>query len=124
MEVRARGNAFGVVGWSIGNGWLTLLVPVMIASINEKTFYIFAACNVVSIPIVYCLYPETANRTLEEMDLLFAHKSPWVWSAEKEFLRLKQENPDMIQAAKHGERQVDPEKGHRIHRDNTKPGEE
>lgn len=22
LAVRARGNAFGVVGWSIGNGWL------------------------------------------------------------------------------------------------------
>ena len=22
LEVRARGNAWGVVGWSIGNGWL------------------------------------------------------------------------------------------------------
>lgn len=27
LEVRARGNAWGVVGWSIGNGWLTLLCP-------------------------------------------------------------------------------------------------
>ena len=27
LEVRVRGNAWGVVGWSIGNGWLTLLCP-------------------------------------------------------------------------------------------------
>ena len=26
LEVRARGNAWGVVGWSIGNGW-TVCVP-------------------------------------------------------------------------------------------------
>ena len=27
LEVRAKGNAWGVVGWSIGNGMLTLLCP-------------------------------------------------------------------------------------------------
>ena len=38
--------------------------------------------------------PETAviaNRTLEEMDLLFASKSPFVWDEEKTFRRLKAE---------------------------------
>lgn len=32
LQVRAKGNAWGVVGWSIGNGWLTLLCPVMFSS--------------------------------------------------------------------------------------------
>ena len=35
LPVRAKGNAWGVVGWSIGNGWCTLLVPVMFARIHE-----------------------------------------------------------------------------------------
>lgn len=25
LEVRAKGNAWGVVGWSIGNGWLVIM---------------------------------------------------------------------------------------------------
>lgn len=37
LQVRAKGNAWGVVGWSIGNGWLTLLCPVMFDAIGEKT---------------------------------------------------------------------------------------
>lgn len=28
LAVRAKGNAWGVVGWSIGNGWTVLLTPV------------------------------------------------------------------------------------------------
>jgi hypothetical protein len=40
LEVRAKGNAFGVVGWSIGNGWLTLLCPIMFSSIGEATLYV------------------------------------------------------------------------------------
>ncbi len=103
LEVRARGNAWGVVGWSIGNGWLTLLCPVMFAALNEKTLYIFAACNVLTIPMVYCLYPESNQRTLEEMNLLFAADSIWVWDAERNFQRLVEENPELVQAARRGQ---------------------
>lgn len=100
LQVRARGNAFGVIGWSIGNGWLTLLCPIMFNHIGEKTLYIFGAFNVVSLPIVYCFYPETAKRTLEEVDFLFAAKTPWAWDAEKEFKRLSDE--DRIARANEG----------------------
>jgi hypothetical protein len=40
---------------------------------------------------VWALYPETANRTLESIDLLFSCKSPLVWVAEKNFERIKAE---------------------------------
>ncbi|KAL4951434.1 general substrate transporter [Aspergillus filifer] len=96
LAVRAKGNAFGVVGWSIGNGWLTLLCPVMFEAIGEKTLYVFAASNVIAIPMVWALYPESSQRTLEDMDLLFAADTPWVWDAEKTFARLKAENPGYI----------------------------
>lgn len=91
LEVRAQGNAFGVVGWSIGNGWLTLLCPIMFKNIGEKTLYIFAACNVLSIPMVWAFYPETNQRTLEEIDLLFASDSIWNWEAEKNFKRMEEQ---------------------------------
>ncbi|KIJ61771.1 hypothetical protein HYDPIDRAFT_96054, partial [Hydnomerulius pinastri MD-312] len=89
LEVRAKGNAWGVVGWSIGNGWLTLLNPVMFNAIHENTFHIFGIVNFLSIPMVWAFYPETANRTLEEIDLLFASKSPFAWDEEKRFMELK-----------------------------------
>ncbi|THU97327.1 general substrate transporter [Dendrothele bispora CBS 962.96] len=91
LEVRAKGNAWGVVGWSIGNGWLTLLNPVMFNAIHENTLHIFGIINFLSIPMVWALYPETANRTLEEINLLFASKSPFVWDEERNFQKLKQE---------------------------------
>jgi hypothetical protein len=61
----------------------------MFDSIGEKTLYIFAACNALSILQVWALYPETNQRTLEEIDLLFASDSIWNWEAEKNFARLK-----------------------------------
>ncbi|KAF8857869.1 putative MFS monosaccharide transporter [Acephala macrosclerotiorum] len=111
LEVRAKGNAWGVFGWSIGNGWLTLLCPVMFNSINEKTLYIFAISNVITLPMVWALYPESNQRTLEEMDLLFAAKTPWVWDAEKNFARLKEEHPEIANAAHKGQMIHDVETG-------------
>lgn len=117
LQVRAKGNAWGVFGWSIGNGWLTLLCPVMFSHIGENTLHIFAACNILAIPMVWALYPESNQRTLEEMDLLFAAKTPWVWDAERNFARLKAEQPDLVTAAHSGKRITEaedaPEVGHR-----------
>ena len=74
----------------------------MFANIQEKTLYIFGICNVLTIPMVWALYPESNQRTLEEMDLLFAADSIWNWDAEKNFARIKEEHPELVQAARSG----------------------
>src|SRR3954464_5475668 len=83
----------------------------MFANIKEKTFYIFAIANVITLPMVWALYPESNQRTLEEMDLVFAADSPWVWDAERNFKKLSEENPQLVQAARRGESIVDSETG-------------
>lgn len=83
--LRAKGNAFGVAGWAIGYGGGGLLVPVMLAGIGEKTFYVFGAAMISYIPLTYMFVPETTGRTLEQIDFLFASKSPFTWDQEKEF---------------------------------------
>ncbi|KAK4551623.1 hypothetical protein LTR86_011047 [Recurvomyces mirabilis] len=111
LQVRAKGNAWGVVGWSIGNGWCVLLLPTIFAALNEKTLYIFGGVNVLSILVVWALYPETNQRTLEEMNLVFASDSIWNWEAEKNFARLAEQNPNLVQAARAGSLTIDPETG-------------
>lgn len=83
----------------------------MFAAIGAKTLFIFGACNAITIPMVWALYPESNQRTLEEMDLLFASDSWWNWDAEKNFARLKEENPELVHAARKGNTVVDPETG-------------
>ena len=77
----------------------------------EKTFYLFGAVNFLTIPIVWALYPESNQRTLEEMDLLFASDSWWNWDAEATYARLKAENPELVQATQRGKSVIDPETG-------------
>jgi hypothetical protein len=74
----------------------------MFNAISEYTLFIFAGCNILTIPMVWALYPETNQRTLEEMNLLFAADSPWVWDAERNYRVLVEENPDLVKAAKRG----------------------
>ncbi|KAL8785325.1 MAG: hypothetical protein Q9195_008694 [Heterodermia aff. obscurata] len=111
LQVRARGNAWGVVGWSIGNGWTVLLLPTMFDALGEKSLYVFGAVNVATIPIVWAFYPETNQRTLEEMNLVFAADSWFNWEAEKSYKLLSEQNPELVQAAQRGHSVIDPEAG-------------
>jgi hypothetical protein len=43
----------------------------------------------------YCSSRLPFQRTLKEIDLLFAAKTPWVWDAEKNCARLKAEQPEI-----------------------------
>lgn len=61
--------------------------------------------------MVWALYPESNQRTLEEMNLLFASDSIWNWEAERNFKILKEQNPGLVQAAQRGMSVVDPETG-------------
>ncbi|KAN0116906.1 general substrate transporter [Hyaloscypha variabilis] len=101
LAIRAKGNAFGIVGWSIGCGSVSLAAPNMFQGLGPSTFYIHAVFNLFAILIVYCFYPETSCRTLEEIDLLFASNTLWVWDTEKRFQELKLEHSDLVHGVDH-----------------------
>ena len=46
-----------------------MITPVAFSTIGYKTYVIFAVINAAIFPSVYFFYPETAFRSLEEMDL-------------------------------------------------------
>jgi hypothetical protein len=50
--------------------------PVGIDRIGSRIYYFFMAVNLVCVPVVYLLYPETKNRALEDMDALFGKGLP------------------------------------------------
>ena len=64
-------------------------IIVMFSALGSKTLYIFGICNIITLPMVYCLYPETNQRTLEEINLVFSSDSIWNWEAERNFKELK-----------------------------------
>lgn len=59
----------------------------MLSRIGYGTFIFFGFMNILSYPIIYLLYPETAGRTLEEVNLLFTSDSLLVSKNMEEFHR-------------------------------------
>ncbi|KAG0151084.1 hypothetical protein CROQUDRAFT_37230 [Cronartium quercuum f. sp. fusiforme G11] len=87
LFVRAKGGCWSVVGWSIGNAVVTELAPFLFNAITYWTFILFGILNFFTLPNIYFLYPETSNRSLEDMNVLFESKSIWVHRAKAEAAR-------------------------------------
>ena len=49
----------------------------MFATLENRTYFLFAALNLIWIPIVYLFYPETKDRSLESIEGMFTTTSPF-----------------------------------------------
>ncbi|EIM87185.1 general substrate transporter [Stereum hirsutum FP-91666 SS1] len=72
LRVRTKANSISTMCNWIFNFLVVQVLPTMTTSIGWATFLIFAIANAIFIPIIYFFYPETAGRTLEEIDIIFA----------------------------------------------------
>ncbi|EUC38157.1 hypothetical protein COCCADRAFT_57611, partial [Bipolaris zeicola 26-R-13] len=85
VPLRIRGPANGL---STSANWLlnfvvVFITPIAFQRISYRTWIIFAVTNFAIIPLVYFFYPETAFRSLEEVDVIFqladdAPGNPWL----------------------------------------------
>ncbi|ORY71108.1 general substrate transporter [Pseudomassariella vexata] len=73
LRTRAPANALSTSANWIFNFLVVMITPVAFNSIGYQTYIIFAVINAFMVPSVYWFYPETAYRSLEEMDSIF-HK--------------------------------------------------
>ncbi|TFK43653.1 general substrate transporter [Crucibulum laeve] len=72
LRMRAPANAL-----STASNWMFNFLVVMVTgpsfeNISWKTYIVFASLNAIIIPAVYFFFPETAGRSLEDMDVIFA----------------------------------------------------
>jgi sugar porter (SP) family MFS transporter len=72
IKTRAKANAVSTCSNWIFNFAVVMITPVMVSHIGWGTYCFFAAMNLIFIPFIYFYYPETAGRSLEEIDLIFA----------------------------------------------------
>ncbi|TXT05971.1 hypothetical protein VHUM_03732 [Vanrija humicola] len=72
MAVRTEANAISTMTNWLSNFLVVQVLPTMIASIGHWTFFLFFMANIIFLPFIYLWYPETAGRTLEEIDVLYA----------------------------------------------------
>ncbi|KAK8076084.1 general substrate transporter [Apiospora phragmitis] len=72
IKTRAKANAVSTCTNWLFNFLIVMVTPIMVAKIGWGTYLFFAAINATFLPIIYFFYPETAKRSLEEIDIIFA----------------------------------------------------
>jgi sugar porter (SP) family MFS transporter len=107
LQIRAPANALSTsANWAF-NFMVVMITPVSFNSIGYKTYVIFAVINAFIFPVVYFFYPETAYRSLEEMDAIF-RKTKSYFSV----VSVARNEPRLY--GKHGELLVDYEEAERV----------
>ncbi|KAL6232683.1 hypothetical protein BDW75DRAFT_15794 [Aspergillus navahoensis] len=96
LKIRAPANALATSSNWIFNFMVVMITPVAFDNIGYQTYIIFAVINAFIFPVTYFFYPETAYRSLEEMDRIF-RKTKSIFSV----VRTAKEEPHMY--GKHGE---------------------
>ncbi|KAL2021847.1 hypothetical protein VTK56DRAFT_6621 [Thermocarpiscus australiensis] len=114
LRIRAPANALSTSANWIFNFLVVMITPVAFNNIGYRTYIIFAVINAFMVPCVYFFYPETAYRSLEEMDTIF-RKAGDGWKAV--FAVVHQARIEPRWYGKHGELLVDYEQTeeHRRH---------
>ncbi|KAK7420166.1 hypothetical protein QQZ08_010522 [Neonectria magnoliae] len=77
LRIRAPANALSTSSNWIFNFLVVMITPVSFTNIGYQTYIIFAVINAFMVPCVYYFFPETAYRSLEEMDSIFQKVSGW-----------------------------------------------
>lgn len=69
--LRAKGNSLSTAANWMGNFVVAQMAPIMFDSMGYWTYVFFAGLNLLFIPLVYFLYPETQGLSLEQIEQLF-----------------------------------------------------
>ncbi|KAG9522270.1 putative sugar transporter, partial [Aureobasidium melanogenum] len=83
FEMRAKGMAFSSLAVNAGGLLNQFAWPVSLKNIGWKTYIIFIIWCVAQTVIIWYWFPETRNRTFEELDDIFEAPKPVKKSLEK-----------------------------------------
>lgn len=72
LSMRTKGAALGTATNWIVNFMVVEITPPGITSLGWRFYIIWTVFNFSFVPIVYLFYPETADRSLEDVDRFFA----------------------------------------------------
>lgn len=70
-QSRAKGSSLGVLGFGLGSFVCNMVSPYMFSAIGSHALFLIGALSLVTSGFCYACTPETANRSLEEIDDLF-----------------------------------------------------
>lgn len=71
LHTRNKGVALGAASHWLSNFVIVYITPQAIDSFGYRLYILWALLNAVFVPITWLFYPETAGRSLEDMDAVF-----------------------------------------------------
>jgi hypothetical protein len=89
LTMRTKGAALGAATNWIFNFMVVEITPIGIQNLGWRFYLIWTVLNAAVVPIVYFFYPETAGRTLEDMDEYFRSNPPLIVCRNKEAISSK-----------------------------------
>lgn len=76
--MRTKGAALASASDWLFNYFIVQLTPLGIHHLHWKFYIIFFILNACFVPIVYLFFPETAGKSLEEIDLMFTGEKRYI----------------------------------------------
>ena len=74
LRTRNKGVALGVAAHWLSNFVVVYVTPQAIEMLGYRLYIIWAILNASFVPITWLFYPETARRSLEDMDKIFSRE--------------------------------------------------
>ncbi|KAF8057573.1 general substrate transporter [Lyophyllum atratum] len=71
LSMRTKGAALGTASNWISNYVIVQITPTGIANLGWRFYLIWMVFNAIFVPLIWLIYPETANRHLEDIDRLY-----------------------------------------------------
>ncbi|KAF8966121.1 general substrate transporter [Flammula alnicola] len=71
LSMRTKGAALGTASNWISNYIVVQITPLGIANLGWRFYLIWVVFNAIFVPLIWLVYPETANRHLEDIDRLY-----------------------------------------------------
>ncbi|KAH6621863.1 hypothetical protein C7974DRAFT_434989 [Boeremia exigua] len=105
LRIRGPANALSTSANWMFNFILVFVTPVAFNNIGYRTWIILAVTNFAIIPAIYFFYPETAFRSLEEIDVIFALAEDEPGNSWFNVVRISQNEP--LWFGKRGEKRMD-----------------
>ncbi|KAL4932828.1 sugar porter family MFS transporter [Aspergillus undulatus] len=99
LTMRTKGAAVGAATNWILNFMVVEITPIGIQNLGWRFYIIWVSLNAAMVPIMYLFYPETAGRTLEDIDEYYRTNPPLLVFRDKEATSLKRPERYRIQEA-------------------------
>ncbi|KAF4312614.1 Sugar/inositol transporter [Botryosphaeria dothidea] len=105
LPMRTKGAAVATATNWITNFVIVEITPIGIQNLGWRFWIVWTVFNAVFLPVIYFVYPETANRSLEDLDAyyrtnppLIVTRSPEAISKKRPVRFLEQENAELHKA--------------------------